>query len=427
LETNIKSNHKNDLLRNNDFNLENLNNIIKMNKKLNPGSDKIFDKRGIGDQILINLNDIKTEKEKLKEDIYKDYAIKNPNENEILNIKSAKVNQDSIKNSNKLTNNKNYNSNPQAFLIKENEDVTNQINSSSNFKKRSINYGEKNDKCYYSLPPNNSEGIIFEDLEKKIFEKIDAIEDFSLIRKTWKFNLLGNFPTDQIRNYFGEKICFYFLFLSLYTKYLFFLSLIGIFVYIVQITDSYESYNIEFYSKNGFEKSNFIIIINTLYSFSVIIWSTLFLENWKKKQITAATIWGQLDFENQEVIMSTFRGKLRRSPINDEVNEIYNSLFRTFIRKIIAYVLSLVIVIIVVTLVIYLLFFRNWLVINKIWGTNNKIIQNVPSKFKNDYFYLFIYFKFFISQLIIKNLDLKILLNQFKIIFLFLKIYFYMI
>jgi len=112
----------------------------------------------------------------------------------------------------------------------------------------------------------------------------------------------------------------------------------------------------------------------------VIIWSTLFLENWKKRQITAATLWGQVDFEDKEVIMPSFKGKMRRSPLNDNINEIYYSLFKTSMRKIIAYLISLVIIIIVVTIVVYLLYFRNWLVDNKIWGTKNTIIQNVPSK-----------------------------------------------
>jgi len=218
-----------------------------------------------------------------------------------------------------------------------------------------------------------------ENIENKIRHEIELVEDFKLIKETWKFSLLGNFPVERIKNYFGEKICFYYIFLALYTKYLFFLSIIGIIVYIVQMTDSYESLNIEFFADKGLQKSNSVIVINTLYSFIIIIWSTLFLENWKKKQVTIATQWGQLELENKENIMPSFRGKLRRSPLNDNVNEVYYSLFKTFIRKIIAYSISLIIIIIVVTIVVYLLYFRNWLVTEKVWGANNKIVQNIPS------------------------------------------------
>lgn len=225
----------------------------------------------------------------------------------------------------------------------------------------------------------NVEEARVENLDKMIVNQQNLIENFKELRNAWSFSLFGEFPQQKVRDYFGEKVCMYFSFLSLYTKYLLYLSIIGIIVYIVQMTDSFESVNIELYYDKGYTKSNSVIIINTLYSFSVIIWSTFFLENWKKNQATYATLWGQLDYESREETMPTYRGKIRRSPLNDNMNEIHYSPVKTFLRKIIAYIISLIIVIIVITVVIYLLYFRNWLVVNKVWGDDNKIIQNMPS------------------------------------------------
>lgn len=230
------------------------------------------------------------------------------------------------------------------------------------------------DKCYIM---NEAK---LDNLDKIILDKEDLVENFSDLCNLWKFSLFGNFPQKRVKDYFGEKICMYFNFLSLYTKYLFFLSILGIIVYVVQMTDSDESHNIELFYDKGYTKSMSVIVINTIYSFSVIIWSTIFLEKWKRDQAQYATLWGQLDYESREETMPTYKGKIIRSPLNDNINEIYFSPMKTFMRKILAHMISLMIVIIVITIVVYLLYFRNWLVINKVWGDNNKIIQNIPSK-----------------------------------------------
>jgi len=229
-----------------------------------------------------------------------------------------------------------------------------------------------------SLAPIVSEDKIKEHITKKL--AADE-ETYTTLEKNWKFSLLGKMPAKKIKRYFGEKIGFYFEFLSFYTISLFFLGIIGIITYIIQYTDSLQSKSIEFFSELGFKKSTLIIVFNTFYSFAVILWSTIFLEIWKRKEAKLATQWGHKFSDYVERPLPSFTGRTRRSPVNDSLKELYYPLSLHFLKKLIGYLVSLIIVAIVILIVVYLLYFRNWLVDNRIGGNKlNRFIVNVPSK-----------------------------------------------
>jgi hypothetical protein len=207
-------------------------------------------------------------------------------------------------------------------------------------------------------------------------------ETYTTLEKNWKFSLLGKMPAKKIKRYFGEKVGFYFEFLSFYTASLFFLGIIGVITYIIQYTDSLQSKSIEFFSELGFKKSTLTIVFNTFYSFVVIIWSTIFLETWKRKEAKLATQWGHKVSDYVERPLPSFTGRTRRSPVNDSLKELYYPLYLHFLKKLIGYMVSLIIVAIVILIVVYLLYFRNWLVDNRIGGSKlNRFIVNVPSKY----------------------------------------------
>ena len=189
-------------------------------------------------------------------------------------------------------------------------------------------------------------------------------------------------PAKKIKRYFGEKVGFYFEFLSFYTASLFFLGIIGVITYIIQYTDSLQSKSIEFFSELGFKKSTLTIVFNSFYSFVVIIWSTIFLETWKRKEAKLATQWGHKVSNYVERPLPSFTGRTRRSPVNDSLKELYYPLYLHFLKKLIGYMVSLIIVAIVILIVVYLLIFRNWLVDKRIGGSKlNRFIVNVPSKY----------------------------------------------
>jgi hypothetical protein len=214
-------------------------------------------------------------------------------------------------------------------------------------------------------------------LTSKLLEKQSS---YSHVKEKWNYSWIGKVPSNSIRNYFGEKVAFYYEFLSFYTMYLFILGIFGIITYIIQNQDGLESKSIEFFHDLGFTKSRLVIAFNTLYSFIVIIWSSVFLEHWKRREARLATEWGQKETQAADQILPSYKGKKRRSPVNDNMNETTSSIVSHLLKKLIAYLISIVIVVGVIVIVIYLLYFRNWLVVNKVWGSGNRIIVNIPSK-----------------------------------------------
>lgn len=74
-------------------------------------------------------------------------------------------------------------------------------------------------------------------------------------------------PTDAIRNYFGEKVAYYFLFLGLYSKYQLIVLPVGIVLFVLFVV--YQS------------TSAVVQVFYCVYALVTIIWTTIFLENLK--------------------------------------------------------------------------------------------------------------------------------------------------
>ena len=125
----------------------------------------------------------------------------------------------------------------------------------------------------------------------------------------WKINPWKIFdpPVNTIRNYFGEKIAYYFDFLSYYTKFIFILIPIGIILFI--------TFNIV-----G-ETNTVLCVFYVIYGVLNIIMSTMFIEYMKRREKVLATRFGQTEFEEKEIIRPLFQGIFRRSPIDDDMND----------------------------------------------------------------------------------------------------------
>jgi hypothetical protein len=109
----------------------------------------------------------------------------------------------------------------------------------------------------------------------------------------WVKKFFSAQPLDEVRDYFGEKIGLYFAFVGFYTFWLFVPSVVGIIVYILQNrqvigTDSY---------------------VNPIYMFLMMLWSTFFLEFWKRNNSKLALRWNVLGFEERERARAQFRGE----------------------------------------------------------------------------------------------------------------------
>jgi hypothetical protein len=164
------------------------------------------------------------------------------------------------------------------------------------------------------------------------------------ITQNWESKFYSHqLPLNKIRNYFGEKIAFYFAFISFFSKIVSIPSIFGLVVFILQ----------RIYEPD----SPLIIIINLLFCIYSSIWATIFIEYWKRKENCLAIRWGTTDFEEDEVPRPQFLGEPKRSPIDDDMDDIYfnpRSRYKYFLLSTIVTGIFITIVIVAVLFLIYL-------------------------------------------------------------------------
>jgi hypothetical protein len=91
---------------------------------------------------------------------------------------------------------------------------------------------------------------------------------------------------DAVRDYFGEKIAMYFLWLGHYTTWLIPAAFVGFIAWISVAADD----------------NNPSAPVVPFFAAFIAIWSTLFIEYWKRKESHAAMKWGTKGFEDEEQI-----------------------------------------------------------------------------------------------------------------------------
>lgn len=129
------------------------------------------------------------------------------------------------------------------------------------------------------------------------FEELNRLQVKWLTMWDWPWNQ----PIDMIRDYFGERIGFYFLYLGHYAGMLMLPAALGAGTYILKCYEAKPESTLQPY---------FTIV--------VVIWSTFFLEGWKQKQATKALHWGMHGFESEEQDRVLFEGIDTKSPVTGE-------------------------------------------------------------------------------------------------------------
>lgn len=105
------------------------------------------------------------------------------------------------------------------------------------------------------------------------------------------------------RNFFGEKLAFYFLWYSFLLKYIFVLIVISSCVFILVCFKDY--FILKSFLQN--ESLNAFDFINIIYSLIVGVWSTILIKSWNSKESLYAYIWGCDDFESDEPYSDNFK------------------------------------------------------------------------------------------------------------------------
>ncbi|CAM9243719.1 unnamed protein product [Hapterophycus canaliculatus] len=129
----------------------------------------------------------------------------------------------------------------------------------------------------------------------------DKVELRALQRKWLQyFRLPWKEPTDDIKNYFGEKIGLYFLWLGHYTTWLIPASIVGVLAW-------------GHVAMSGNDPN---ALGSALFSIFIGLWTTLFTEFWKRKQARCAMRWGMSGFEEQEQTRPQYKGIRSSSTID---------------------------------------------------------------------------------------------------------------
>lgn len=114
-------------------------------------------------------------------------------------------------------------------------------------------------------------------------------------------------PIDSIEEYYGEKIAFYFAWLQHCSFHLMYLSIVGLIVFICQVTSG-----------------NWDHQLRPPFSMFVMVWSFIVMVTWRRRSNFLANQWGTLDYKEDEIPRAGFHGtEYCVCPITDTYVEYY--------------------------------------------------------------------------------------------------------
>jgi hypothetical protein len=106
-------------------------------------------------------------------------------------------------------------------------------------------------------------------------------------------------PNDMFKDYFGEKVALFYVFLCHYTTWCAYLAVAGFGVVLdVLIEWRVDTLPVEFFA------------------IFVAVWAVLLMEFWKQKEATQAMRWGMSDFESEEQDRPEFKGEIIASCVD---------------------------------------------------------------------------------------------------------------
>lgn len=147
------------------------------------------------------------------------------------------------------------------------------------------------------------------------------------------FGNLLNQPLQEIAEYFGETIAFYFAFLAFYTKWLTFPAFIGFIVFCIQ------------YRQNQLDS-----IWCLPYALLLMIWATYMLVEWRREAARLAFEWNVLNYEVEEHQRPQFIGTFTYDESTDEFRKEY-----PFWKRVLRYSVTIPICVGIMAAMIYIM------------------------------------------------------------------------
>ncbi|KAF9439195.1 Anoctamin-5 [Entomortierella beljakovae] len=134
------------------------------------------------------------------------------------------------------------------------------------------------------------------------------------LRFKWANLFWGSQPLDLVNTYFGERIGIYFAWLGHYTKWLTIPAVVGVSVFIFGIVNASRSKKLD-----ATPNVLFAIFDNVLtmpFALFMSVWSTVYIEFWKRANQYYSFRWNMSDYERVELPRTEFTAtKSRYSPV----------------------------------------------------------------------------------------------------------------
>ena len=159
---------------------------------------------------------------------------------------------------------------------------------------------------------------------------------------------------EAIQNYFGEKIALYFEFLKFHTKRLYFIGIFGVIVFIVDYvmltTIGFETTAGRIFDANNVSQKDIALLVfkmnRIVLAVATVIWSSIYLEHWKRKQQFFAIKYGMTEFENNENKRPSFSGEYIRNLASSAFNVMHYPSIRRLGTTVLTYVVVVVLILI---------------------------------------------------------------------------------
>ncbi len=142
-----------------------------------------------------------------------------------------------------------------------------------------------------------------------ILMPIPLIRSFFLEGSEFRYTELAS-----IKNYFGEKVGFQYAWMSFYTVWLIFPTIVGIALTIFQLVKGVDT------------------PLTTIYALFVCVWVTVFIERWKRKAAEISLKWGV-----SSMVFNTYENRIMRDEFhgyevfNHDTHKIEKKTTRTFL------------------------------------------------------------------------------------------------
>ncbi|CAD6197162.1 unnamed protein product [Caenorhabditis auriculariae] len=159
------------------------------------------------------------------------------------------------------------------------------------------------------------------------------------LQSRWVFSMQEQ-PVELIKDYFGTEIAMYFAWLGHLTTALWFPALLGL---IMSIFGGFKYKNLPEDKQDFYQLASDISFV--LFAFFNCIWSTVYLEWWKRVQAELAFRWGTYDEQPDSYLQDprpAFQGDyLAPNPVSGRMEPFYPSWKHAFVRYGITYPITL--------------------------------------------------------------------------------------